>query len=197
MVSVINGYTWTATGLTTGAIYKFKVEARNIYGYSDYSDTVSILCAALPAQPDMPISYVFENQVVFEWDIPSDHGTLITGYNILFRKSDNTYETELVDCDRTISVVNTCTVPLATFTAEPFNLVLGDDINLKVSAINDYGTSPLSEMGSGALIQLVPDAPINLENVMEITLDDQIGILWYDGNSNGGNSIIDYNIWFD
>jgi hypothetical protein len=52
-------------------------------------------------------------------------------------------------------------------------------------------------MGSGALIQLVPDAPINLANAMEITLDDRNGLTWEDGHSNGGNSIIDYQVWYD
>ena len=31
---------FTATGLTTGVIYSFKVQARNIYGLSDYSNEV-------------------------------------------------------------------------------------------------------------------------------------------------------------
>ena len=45
-----------------------------------------------------------------------------------------------------------CTVPLATLTAAPFNLALGDAINIKLTAYNDYGESPLSEVGGGALI---------------------------------------------
>lgn len=49
--SAINAQTFTATGLTSGLIYKFKVESRNSYGYSEYSDVVSILSAAEPDQP--------------------------------------------------------------------------------------------------------------------------------------------------
>jgi hypothetical protein len=52
-------------------------------------------------------------------------------------------------------------------------------------------------MGGGAVIELVPDAPINLANVLEITKDDRIGFIWEDGHSNGGNSIIDYQVWYD
>jgi hypothetical protein len=51
-------------------------------------------------------------------------------------------------------------------------------INVKVSAYNAYGESVLSEVGGGATIQLVPDAPINLANAPLITLDDRIGITW-------------------
>jgi hypothetical protein len=70
--------------------------------------------------------------------------------------------------------------------------MLGDLIAAKVSAYNLYGESPESEIGGGALIQVVPDAPISLANLVAITLDDRIGLSWDDGLSNGGTSIIDY-----
>jgi hypothetical protein len=35
-------------------------------------------------------------------------------------------------------------------------------------------------------MQLVPDPPINLANVVSITLDDRIGLSWDDGLSFGG-----------
>lgn len=43
----------------------------------------------------------------------------------------------------------------------------------------------------------MPDPPINLANILDITLDDRIGFNWDDGHSNGGNSIIDYQVWYD
>lgn len=36
----------------------------------------------------------------------------------------------------------------------------------------------MSEVGGGALIEKVPDQPILVENVPEVTLDDRIGIIW-------------------
>jgi hypothetical protein len=90
---------YTATGLTAGNTYKFKVEARNEFGYSQPSDFVSILCATMPARPAKPTSTVFENQVLIDWSAPSDQGTPIQGYNIYFKKSDGTFATELGDCD--------------------------------------------------------------------------------------------------
>jgi hypothetical protein len=90
-----------------------------------------------------------------------------------------------------------CTVWLATLTADPFFLTLGDPIQVKITAYNAYGVSDESEVGGGALIQLVPDAPVNLQNDELETLDDRIGITWDDGPSNGGTPIIDYEVWID
>ena len=39
---------YTAISLTPGVIYKFKVQARNVYGNSDYSEEVFILAAQEP-----------------------------------------------------------------------------------------------------------------------------------------------------
>jgi hypothetical protein len=63
--------------------------------------------------------------------------------------------TETVACDGTDSTIITntqCTVPLATLIVAPFELALGDQINVKLTASNAYGESPLSEIGGGALI---------------------------------------------
>jgi hypothetical protein len=46
---VVNSLTFTATSLQAGTIYKFKLEARNIYGYSAFSETLEVLCAAAPS----------------------------------------------------------------------------------------------------------------------------------------------------
>lgn len=45
---------YTATTLTHGTTYKFKVQARNSVGYSAYSSEVSILAAQVPNTPLAP-----------------------------------------------------------------------------------------------------------------------------------------------
>ena len=45
-VSGVVDQTYTATGLMQGSVYQFKVESRNMYGYSAlFSNIVSILAA--------------------------------------------------------------------------------------------------------------------------------------------------------
>jgi len=52
---------YTATGLTAGKTYTFKVEARNSYGSSLGSAPKSILCTAVPFAPAQPTSTVVAN----------------------------------------------------------------------------------------------------------------------------------------
>jgi hypothetical protein len=49
-VSGLTGTSYTANSLTQGLTYQFKVEARNVYGFSlTYSNIVTILAAQVPA----------------------------------------------------------------------------------------------------------------------------------------------------
>jgi hypothetical protein len=47
------------------------------------------------------------------------------------------------------------------------------------------------------VIQLVPDAPVNLLNNPSITSSFVIGFSWEDGSSDGGSPVLDYKITYD
>jgi hypothetical protein len=47
---------YTINGLVQGELYQFKVQARNEYGFSVYSEVESILAAQIPAQPAVPVT---------------------------------------------------------------------------------------------------------------------------------------------
>jgi hypothetical protein len=47
------------------------------------------------------------------------------------------------------------------------------------------------------LIQLVPDAPIDLTDDEDNTSATQISFTWNDGSSDGGAAVIDYSIYYD
>jgi len=49
---------YTVIELTSGITYQFKVESRNSYGYSAYSDSIALLCAY---KPDAPTSVTTTN----------------------------------------------------------------------------------------------------------------------------------------
>ena len=79
----------------------------------------------------------------------------------------------------------------------PYSLLLGNDILARVVAINAYGDSVVSAIGGGAVILLTPDAPVSLANIPSFTRDNQIGLAWDNGASNGGTVIIDYEVQYD
>jgi titin len=66
-----------ATGLTQGLVYQFKVEARNAYGFSVYSDTVSILTAQVPDQPSAPTTSRSGDSIIVTWSAPNSGGSPI------------------------------------------------------------------------------------------------------------------------
>jgi hypothetical protein len=52
---------YTATGLTSGVIYEFRVESRNSYDYSAPSDVLTLLAAFKPEAPAAPTTTVIAN----------------------------------------------------------------------------------------------------------------------------------------
>lgn len=55
----------------------------------------------------------------------------------------------------------------------------------------------MSDPGNGAVIQLVPDAPVNLADDPLTTSDVQIRFTWQDGASDGGIAVQDYTVFYD
>lgn len=51
--------------------------------------------------------------------------------------------------------------------------------------------------GNGAQILTVPDAPISLQNVAQLTDQDTVGLTWSDASQTGGTPVIDYRVSYD
>jgi hypothetical protein len=85
---------YTATGLTVGATYVFKVQSRNEYGLSDYSAELSVLAAQIPDQPSAPQTTFLDDRVRIDWQQPFEQGSPITGYRVLIQQVDGTTYTE-------------------------------------------------------------------------------------------------------
>jgi hypothetical protein len=62
-----------------------------------------------------------------------------------------------------------CSIPIGVLTAEPYNLLKGNSVMVRVIATNFYGDSPYSPAGQGAVMIIVPDAPLNLSNNLAVT----------------------------
>jgi hypothetical protein len=136
-----------------------------------------------------------------QWVEPFTNGSPITGYRIYILEHDGvTYTQESVECDGTSSTVITntiCQVSLANLIISPYDLVLNESVWVKIIAENFYGDSPYSVAGNDGLVKLVPDAPITLTNDAVITSDLLIKFNWVEGTSNGGDTVLDFDIYYD
>lgn len=104
---------------------------------------------------------------------------------------------ESAESPYTLYATTLCNVPLSSLTSPPYNLNLGSSIDVKVIAYNVYGDSDYSAVGSGDFIVLVPDAPIQLANMPDVTNVLQIGLQWQDGSSDNGKLVEDYTVSYD
>jgi hypothetical protein len=93
---------YTATDLTTGSLYYFKVQARNAEGLGEFSEILSVLAAERPQKPITPVTTWTRDYVTVTWSEPETNGGPITAYTIYVRLSTLTqYSEELVYCDGT------------------------------------------------------------------------------------------------
>lgn len=88
-------------------------------------------------------------------------------------------------------------MPLISLQASPFNLAVGDIINAKILAFNDYGSSSMSPIGGTAKMVQISNAPINLANNPTVTTSQNISFTWYPAAFDGGTVVLDYSIFFE
>lgn len=88
--------------LLAGITYEFKVEARNQYDYSEFTDTLSMLCAFIPSVPTLVRTEISGSVVTVSWNLATSNGSPITAYKVYIRESGTTsYTLESSDCDGT------------------------------------------------------------------------------------------------
>jgi hypothetical protein len=138
--------------------------------------------------------------VLITWIAPEENGSPIRGYRVKIRQLDLIYSEELINCDGSTAVVRdatSCSIPISVLTASPYLLPWGSNVYAKVIAYNDYGDSLVSDPGSEAIILTIPDAPVNLAEIVLARSADSISFTWSPGPANGGADVLDYRISFD
>lgn len=173
--------------LVSGTTYAFRVRARNIFGWGDYSvvDSVTgagyIKAAREPGIPLAPVTSIdaATGHFAIDWTPPDDRGDPITAYlvEIADAATGNVWTAHNATCDGTIAnsevLKNTfCLIPMAVLTAAtPYgykytykdvaNSIVGggDLVQVRVKAANFFKYGELSPVSdaSGARIRAVPD----------------------------------------
>lgn len=92
---------FTKTGLTTGTDYRFKIRAKNVHGFGDYSEEITIRADDKPSKMNAVSTTISGLNAVITWAYPpSDNGSEITAYKIFLLQEDgSTYTEETVHCD--------------------------------------------------------------------------------------------------
>jgi len=184
--------------LTRDTVYSFKIEARNVKGYSAASSEVPIRAAESPDTPVAPTTSINGNYLEITWLAPHHGGSALTAYTATIRQSDFvTFTADAVNCDGSDSGIiasATCSVPITTLSAAPYNLPWGSSVNAKVSATNIVGTSANSNSGNGAIFYTYPDAPVALFNNAATTSAYVVAMTWTAGAANSGTLFIDYRL---
>ena len=145
-VSVGSALTFTITGLTTNTAYDVQVWAVNQFGEGP-TDTYTISTSAVPDCPTN-VNVTLDStatEVDVTWTAAVDHNNTITSYTVYFLQSDGTtYSPVSGICTGTYTSTQACNgVSISTLMAATGNSI-GTAIQVKVTATNSDGTSPLA-----------------------------------------------------
>ena len=185
---------FTVNGVTGGLAYRFRVRARNIYGYGPYSVETTVVPDDAPGKADIPtvaLDTVDPTAVTVTWALPNEHSSTITAYEVLFLKANGDYVTELTTCDGTDATVvlnRACTVPMSTI--RTLTVLPRDSlIRVRVRAFNAKGSGQYSEINTaGARIETEPTNLSVVSIDVPSTFNDQTKVVWtaLTGSSRGG-----------
>ena len=64
--------TFIAQTVVPGTNYKWRVQARNIYGWGAYSEVSVISASGIPDQMAIPSTQAVSDDLVISWDYPVD-----------------------------------------------------------------------------------------------------------------------------
>lgn len=139
------------TGLIISQPYQVRYRAKNIFGWGEYSERITILTIMVPNQPAPVTTGVVGANVKFMWTQPSSNGSAITSYNLIILSHDGlTLIDDGVYCSNVTGLH--CEIPMSVLTMPLPNgkllLELNDFIQAKVRAVNSLGQGNFSNLNT-------------------------------------------------
>jgi hypothetical protein len=198
---------FTVNAVEGGKTYRFKVRARNIYGYGEYSPVTVVIPDDKPGKTaiaTVAVSATTPTEVEVSWPLPNDHSSVIESYEILFMLANGDFAKETTRCDGTLPAVvsaRKCSVPMATLrtlTARPRDSL----IRVKVRAFNAKGSGAFSEVNTaGATIETEPTNLSVVSIDVPSTSNTATKVVWtaLTGSARGGwdVAITNYEVYWD
>lgn len=160
--------TYTASGLTNGTQYSFRVSARNSTGWSTPSTAVAATPVTVPVAVTNVIIEPNIEEIKVRWSAiantaSSTGGSAITGYVVSYRVAGGTW-----------AVAPGGSVSGATLSLDVSDLTAGTTYEFRVAAVNTAGTGPDSVARSG-VPYAAPTAPTDLS---AIGSDRKVTLRW-------------------
>ena len=163
---------------------------------------LEVAAAGVPEQMDAPVTSIDPADglnILVTWVEPYDNSDAISAYNIVFRATDGVYYNVAECVSEEPSLTTSCSVPIALFLEEPFNLAYNDLVQVRAQATNTNDWGDLSETNiDGARIQTKPET---VEAVVrgDDTHTQNIEVHWtaLTGHQTGGSALDSYNLQWD
>ena len=143
-----------------GNDYQFKIRTQNVYGWSDFSDVVTVRASEAPQQPAIATTSTSDDKVRITWQAADDKGDPVTAYRETIKQADGVFSENVEYCDASVDPVFTnlyCEVPMSVLRDTAYSLGLGDLVQAKVLATNAVGDSEYSQENvAGATVETEP-----------------------------------------
>ncbi len=125
---ILTQTTFTVTkNILEGEYYQFKIRAKNIWGWGEFSPVATIRASTFPnLVPSVLTSYDVSGGLKISWAQTKNNGDPITEYKIqIFSYASSTWYEEVLNCNgASQTVVNNrqCVIPVAVLNTLPYSL---------------------------------------------------------------------------
>jgi hypothetical protein len=180
---VSTSVSYTATGLTNGTVYQFRIAGKNAVGTGSYSAVLTADAPrTVPGSPSNVVGVSTGDSVALTWAAPtSTGGSEITEYIVRYSTNNGaTWVTFARDASPALSATVT-------------GLTLGTTYLFHVAAVNGAGQGPFSGPSSGVTPVVEQPLPTGL---IGTTGNAQVALTWTAPEPTGGVTITDYTIQY-
>lgn len=178
-ITLVEGmlFSYTIVGLLSHAPYKFRVQARNIYGYGALSDEVTITTTDVPHIMDPVVTAQFEDDVKLTWTEPLTGGNSILDYTVKLFIPVTKEFVEDPNCKFADPSIKECTFTM-NYLEDTYQFKYGELIQAMAKARNIRGSNEYSSVNNEGAIALTRPAFMYPVTEGSLTVKETIHLLW-------------------